>query len=141
MSIVAAVDGTEGSIRVVAKGLDLAEAFDTDLYVVHVMDDEELEDRREGRQEYYIDDAAMDAEDVARDVIADATDDRARITPVGRVGEPVAELLEEGDKRDADYLVIGGRKRSAVGKALFGSTTQSVLLNAERPVVTIISGE
>ena len=57
----------------------------------------------------------------------------------GRVGEPVEEILAEADRRGAQYLVIGGRKRSPTGKALFGSKTQSILLTADLPVVTVMS--
>jgi len=38
---------------------------------------------------------------------------------------------------DARYLVIGGRKRSPVGKALFGSIAQRVLLEADSPVTFV----
>jgi len=139
MSIVAAVDGEAGSTQVVETAVDLARAYDTELYVVNVITEEEMERRRDEREDYFIDDAARDAAGVARGVVADVTDDREAITPVGRIGEPVEEVLEEGDKRDADYIVMGGRKRSAVGKALFGSVTQSLLLSADRPVVTVIT--
>ena len=49
--------------------------------------------------------------------------------------DAVDAILNHADEQDVDSLVLGGRKRSPAGKALFGSVTQSVILNTHRPVV------
>ena len=41
------------------------------------------------------------------------------------------------DEVDADMIVLGGRGRSPAGKALFGSTTQEVLLGSPCPVTFV----
>jgi nucleotide-binding universal stress UspA family protein len=50
-------------------------------------------------------------------------------------GDPAEAIIDAADEVDADLIVIGGRKRSPAGKALFGSVTQTVILNAGRPVM------
>jgi Universal stress protein UspA and related nucleotide-binding proteins len=52
-----------------------------------------------------------------------------------RSGNPAKQILATADDHDADLVCIGGRKRSPTGKALFGSVTQSVLLDADVPVM------
>lgn len=52
-------------------------------------------------------------------------------------GERIVELATHVD---ADLVVVGGRKRSPTGKAVFGSTAQQVMLNAPCPV-TFVRGE
>lgn len=53
--------------------------------------------------------------------------------------EAVDNILRNAEEYDVDSIVLGGRKRSPTGKALFGSVTQKVILNTDRPVV--VTGE
>ena len=50
-------------------------------------------------------------------------------------GDPADAIVSVADDVDADLVIVGGRKRSPAGKALFGSVTQSVILGAARPVM------
>lgn len=56
-----------------------------------------------------------------------------------RHGDPAEEILTEAKELDADVIVIGGRKRTPVGKAVFGSVSQSVLLEADRAVLSVLA--
>ncbi|WP_435362106.1 universal stress protein [Haloarchaeobius sp. DFWS5] len=50
-------------------------------------------------------------------------------------GSPANEIIDHANDIDADCICVSGRKRSPAGKALFGSTAQAVILDAERPVL------
>ncbi|WP_458206493.1 universal stress protein [Haladaptatus sp. NG-SE-30] len=54
-------------------------------------------------------------------------------------GSPADTILDVAEDLDVDCICVGGRKRSPAGKALFGSVSQSVILNAHRPV--LVAGE
>lgn len=138
MTIVAAVDGEHRPDQVVATGAELAKAFDEELFVTHVMKESTFEAEREER-EYYVDEASADAANQARAVAEATVDDVGGMTFRGRVGDPVEMILDEAQSQDARYLVIGGRRRTPVGKAVFGSTSQSLLLGADRPVLFVVN--
>ncbi|WP_255198038.1 universal stress protein [Halorarius litoreus] len=46
-------------------------------------------------------------------------------------------IISLAETIDADAIVLSGRKRGAVGMALFGSQTQAVLRHTTRPVVVV----
>ena len=51
--------------------------------------------------------------------------------------DPAEELLAIVDSAAAELLVIGLRRRSAVGKLLLGSTSQRLLLQCPCPVLAV----
>jgi len=70
--------------------------------------------------------------------------DRA-VEAIESLGIPVDVVTTQGDPEDgitevaadvgADAILVAGRRRSPVGKAVFGSVTQGVILQSERPVI------
>ena len=50
---------------------------------------------------------------------------------------PGEDLVQFAKDNDIDFIFIGVRKRSKVGKLMFGSTAQKVILEAPCPVVTV----
>jgi len=50
-------------------------------------------------------------------------------------------ILSLADQAGADLLVIGGRRRSPVGKAFLGSVTQNLILGARCPVLVVKTPE
>ena len=54
-----------------------------------------------------------------------------------RGSEPAEEIVKTAAEHQASLIVIGLRHRSKVGKIIFGSTAQSVLMDAECPVLAV----
>jgi nucleotide-binding universal stress UspA family protein len=55
----------------------------------------------------------------------------------GGVGEHGKEIVKIATDVDADLVLVGGRKRSPAGKAVFGSTAQEVMLESPCPVTFV----
>ena len=51
--------------------------------------------------------------------------------------EPGEDLTQLAEENQVDEIIMGVRRRSKVGKLVFGSTAQYVILNAHCPVVTV----
>lgn len=140
MCVIAAVEGGSRTRQVIEKAAELADALEAELHVVHVGNQYESTERirrsSQANPGKPIDttDPERNAEAEAERLAAAVTDD---FTPVGLVGYPAQEILAYADRADADYVVLGGRKRSPVGKALLGSVAQEVVLEADRPVVSV----
>ncbi len=82
--------------------------------------------------------------EVTPDVVIEHVE--ARLAADGLDGEVVhlaggagaaASILDHARLESADLIVLGQRRRSPVGKLVMGSTVQTVLFDAECPVVTV----
>lgn len=136
MPIVAAIDQSERAESVIRQAKQLADDVDVDLHVVHVGEAgvPKPEHGYDADSEKAI--TRQQAVQMARS-IAEDIEGLQEFEPVGLEGNPAAEILEYSTTQDAEYIVVSARKRSPLGQAIFGSVTQSLLLNADRPVVAV----
>ncbi|WP_222264396.1 universal stress protein [Modestobacter marinus] len=82
--------------------------------------------------------------DVAPPELVDRLSGEAQAAGVGlRVeqsphsGDLADTVLRAAEEHDASLIVIGLRRRSPVGKLLLGSSAQRILLDADRPVLSV----
>ncbi|WP_436345283.1 universal stress protein [Natronorubrum sp. FCH18a] len=59
----------------------------------------------------------------------------------GAIGEHGPTIVDLATSDEVDRVVVGGRRRSPTGKAVFGSTAQEVLLSAPCPVTFVRSDD
>jgi nucleotide-binding universal stress UspA family protein len=139
MVVVAAVDRSEEAKAIVDEALEIAEGLGDDVHVVHAVDSADFAAlQREHVSSTTDEEGVLVRDEIAAELADDVVpeiDDRLEI--VGLEGEPAESIVEYADDIDARYIVVGGHKRSPTGKALFGNTTQSVLLSSERVVVVV----
>lgn len=140
MAIVAAVNESDRDERVLEEATSLARAFDEPVHVVYVLPSDEFVDiEKESIEETGrpLDRDTVDeyvqgvAEEIAEELDAPAK-------TVGLVGNIADNVVRYAEEQEARYIVVGLRKRSPTGKAVFGSVSQSILLNADRPVVSTL---
>ena len=58
-----------------------------------------------------------------------------------RGNEPAEDLIAVAGEIDADFIVIGLRRRTPVGKLIMGSNAQRILLEAPCPVLAVKAEE
>ena len=140
MTILVAMDLSGRAEPVLRAGMGLAVDLGEPVVAMHAISVEALEKMRE----------EMPPEGRYDDVIFDRLEEDlralvARVQPAGDVdvdvrivrGEAAQVILDRTAEEDCRYAVIGIRNRSRVGKLLFGSTAQQVLLGAHCPVVAV----
>jgi nucleotide-binding universal stress UspA family protein len=145
MSVLVAISEQKQSHGVVEVAYDLATAYRDQLVVLHVIPDQEFEEHKTSIESipdfesFSLTQGESSAARYGSRVVSKVLDefDSETVEYRGRIGDPDAEILAEAESIDPRFLVVGCRQRTPVGKAILGSTTQHVLLNATQPVVTV----
>ena len=135
------VDDTEQHRKLLREAGELAAGVDAELVLLSVLSEEEFEADMEtietiagvenigyGQQE------ALDVSENFAEGIAGEELDGIDVdyTALGRVvdeGEHANAIIDIAENRDCGHVFLTGRRRSPAGKALFGDTAQSVILN------------
>lgn len=91
-----------------------------------------------GGREYEGDDAIAYAEEL--DAVRRELDEAGvehEVRQLVRGQEPAEDLISVAEELSADYIVIGLRRRTPVGKLVLGSNAQRILLDARCPVLAV----
>lgn len=143
------VDDSEGHRELLREAGELADGVGADLVLLSMLTEGEFEDSYDAMEAIAeIEDTGYDqssiveaAERSAREMAAEVFEELdVEYEAVGAIVEEGAfadRVLQETETRDCDHVFISGRRRSPTGKAIFGDTTQAVILNFDGPVTVI----
>jgi nucleotide-binding universal stress UspA family protein len=139
MAIIAPVKNESESGNIIEQSESLAKAFNDSVHVIHVMSRTKFYDLQMTSVEESEKPVSMER---IRDYAAEIAEETAKelsvpYKSVGLMGNVADQVIKYAREQDARYIVIAPRKQTPTGKALFGSKGQSILLNAECPVVTV----
>jgi nucleotide-binding universal stress UspA family protein len=128
MTVAVAHQVSPTSRKALVQAVQEAKFRATDLAVLHVVDSIDAD-----RQEAY----RLGVSDEIEKVVGQAPSVPWQLH-LATAGPDLAEaLLRLVETVDADLLVIGARRRSPVGKALLGSVAQTLVLEADLPVLVV----
>ena len=126
-TIVAGIDTDVDRARALADGIvSIPGADDLEVILVHSFDE-----NPEG--------ASVDQVASVRRARETLEDHGISVTLDESSGDTAGSLIDRADEHDAAMIAVAGRKRSPTGKAVFGSVTQDVILETDRPVLVCSS--
>ena len=129
MVIVVAYDGSKAAGEALRVAAQHAKAFDGRIVVVYSMVGGPEIPRRDferAEKDLKTREAALKEDGIACETLLSV-----------RGLEPGEDVVKIAEERNAEEIVVGIQKKSKVGKLLFGSTAQYVIINAHCPVVTV----
>ncbi|ACV12607.1 UspA domain protein [Halorhabdus utahensis DSM 12940] len=140
------VDDTEASEELLRKAGDIAEGLGAKLYLFGTLDPDEFDEAREtldtiGEVENtsYTDSDILKTvhtslNETIEEVFGDPDFAYETVGAVAGEGDRASKVIEAAEKFECGHIFLSGRKRSPTGKALFGDTVQSVLLDFDGEV-------
>lgn len=128
--------------RLAAEATSVAKPTGATVVLAHVFDDDEFDDVRsnlgvDSESEGSTPDAVAKRHTTTRTISKALTEAGVDHAVRGAVGDHADEIVELAEDVDADRVVVGGRRRSPTGKAVFGSVAQEVILSAPCPVTFV----
>lgn len=97
--------------------------------VLHVFEDEETAEK-----------TSIEQLASGKKLLGMLRDAGVEIETISTHGDPEERIVNMAADREANMIILGGRKRSPLGALVFGSVSQAVILDSDRPVTVTGSG-
>ena len=97
--------------------------------VLHVFEDKETAEK-----------TSIEQTTSGKKLIQMLRDEGVEVETVSAHGDPESQIVDLAEEREANMIILGGRKRSPLGALVFGSVSQAVILDSDRPVTVTGSG-
>ena len=130
--ILVGCDFSPDSKLAVDYGLSLAQEFQAELYLSHVIKPSLYKDEREGFNEF-----RSRLERQLNNMVPDACRDWCTAKTTLLDGEPYIALLNCAKEQDIDMVVLGIRGHTLLEKLLVGSTTDRLIRHSHVPVLAV----
>lgn len=139
--ILVPVDGSETSLQAVSKAAELANAFNSEVTAVYVLDPYPFTgvgaDFAYG-QAQYLSAATAEANKALEDVTERMKDTGVTVKTLVGEGHAIHEgIVRVGENVGADLIVMGSHGRRGLEKLVLGSVAQRVLQTAKVPVLVV----
>ena len=141
MNILICYDGSPIARRALSTGVKLGNALDAEVHIFYSIapnkDTNEVFEFIKNEAEKETEKAKKEAAEACRIVEKSGLVCKTHI--LFEEKNPGEDIVDFAKQIEAEYIVIGVRTQSRVGKLLFGSTAQYVILNSSCPVMTVRS--
>ncbi len=139
--ILVPTDFTEFSDKALKKGLDIAETFNAEIFLLHVipedigisstfLDRETLDDIHQKMEM----ESMKEMEEQVERIIGNK---KIKVNYVIKRGIPYHEILKYEEEAGADLVVIASHSKSKIEEAFFGSTTEKVVRRSKVSVFVV----
>lgn len=129
MNILVCYDGSNVAKDALALGMDKAKKMDGTLQVIYSMKG----GMEVPRREFEIAEKMLNQVKIKLDAAKVPAETHFSVRGL----EPGEDIVQFAKEQEIDEIILGVKRRSKVGKLLFGSTAQFVILEAHCPVLTV----
>ncbi len=142
--IVVALDGSDHALRAADVAADIAQKFDAQLHLVHVIPEQKIPYvLRKSAEAEHVESPEVLKRDIARETVVEPVESSvagkgvAGIESVVLNGDPVEEIKNYAERIEADMIVAGRRGLGQISGILLGSVSAKLNQVTDCPVVTV----
>ncbi|WP_115865019.1 universal stress protein [Halorussus litoreus] len=132
-------DGSRGADRAFEQALDLADTYDAQLHLLHVID--VSGDAGEFRPVTVVEELRERGEELTGDLAERAADVGVEARSDVIRGLPHRTILDYVDDHDVDLVVMGTHGRTGLQRYVLGSVAEKVVRLSDAPVLTVRASE